>query len=49
MFEEAWCETWAGVAVELEVFDERDIGNSSSLWKAIHYFANFEKDSVVNK
>ena len=26
MFEEAWCETCSGVSVELEVFDERNIG-----------------------
>ena len=49
MFEEAWCETCAGVDLELEVFDERDIGKSSCLWEAIHVFANFDKYSVVNK
>ena len=49
MFVEAWFETCAGVAVELEVFDEYNIGKSSFLWEAIHDFANFDKDFVVNK
>ena len=49
MFEEAWFETCAGVAVELEVFYDRDIRKVSCLCEAIHSFANFEKDYVVNK
>ena len=48
MFEEAWCETCTGVAVELEVFDDQNIAKWSYLWEAIHAFANFDKDSVVN-
>ena len=36
-------------AVELEVFDERDIVNLSCLWESIHAFPNLDKDSVVNK
>ena len=49
MFEETWCEIFAGVDIELEVFDEHNIVNLSCLWKAIHAFANLDKDSVVNK
>ena len=49
MFEDAWCETCSCVAVELELFDERNIVNLSFLWEAIHSFANFDKDSFVNK
>ena len=49
MFEEAWCENGAGVAVYLEVFDDRDMGKFSCWWKDIHAFSNFDKDSVVNK
>ena len=49
IFEEAWRETCVGVAMVLEVFDERDIGMLSCLWEAIHAFANSDKDSVVNK
>ena len=35
--------------MELEVFDEKDIGKSSFLWEAIYAFANFDKDYVVIK
>ena len=49
MFEEAWCETWTGVAMELGVFDDRDIGKSYWLRDTIHAFANPNKDFVVNK
>ena len=31
------------------MFDESDIGKSSCLLEAIHAFANFDKDYVVNK
>ena len=48
MFEEAWYETCVDVAVELEVFDEINIGNLYWFWEALHFFANFDKDSVVN-
>ena len=35
--------------MELEAFDERNIGKSSCLWDSIHTFAVFDKDSVVIK
>ena len=31
------------------MFDEKDIGKLSCLWEAIHTFANYDRDSVVNK
>ena len=31
------------------MFDEQDIGKLSCLWEAIHTFANYDRDSVVNK
>ena len=31
------------------MFHERDIGKLSCLWEAMHAFANFDSDSVVNK
>ena len=49
MFEDSWRDTRAGVGVELEVFDERDICKLSWLWEAIHVFANINKYCVVNK
>ena len=49
MFEESWCENCSGIAMELEVFYERNIGKSSWLWEFIHAFADFGKYFVVNK
>ena len=49
MFKDSWCETCAGVFVELEVCDERDICKQSLFWEDIHAFGSFDKYSVFNK